>query len=143
MIITQIRAYEPKYTESKLYINGGERFCQVLEDKSQPVGVKIPGETCIPEGTYRVAITRSTRWNKDMLLLYTEDDFSIDRDGVSYTGVRPHGGNDVDDTDACPLCAYESNYDGVIWHSASDDIFDIVRPVLDRGDDVYWVITSI
>ncbi len=142
MIITQIRKYPPEYTESPLYIDGGDRFCWVLEDKKQPYGIKVPGETCIPEGTYRVKITRSNRWNKDMLLLYNQDDLSVERDGMRFTGIRPHGGNDVDDTAGCPLCAYRTNHAGKIWDRASDDIQRLVEPCLNRNEAVYWVISS-
>ena len=142
MIITQIRKYSPEYTLSQLYINGGERFCWVLEDKKQPLGIKVLGETCIPEGTYRVKITRSNRWNKDMLLLYNQDDLSVERDGVRFTGIRPHGGNDVDDTAGCPLCAYTTDNSGTIWGRASDDILDFIQRREFRDDLVYWVISS-
>ncbi|MCR8922651.1 DUF5675 family protein [Dasania sp. GY-MA-18] len=142
MIITQLRSYPPNYTESRLFINGGKRFCWVLEDKKQPFGIKVPGQTCIPEGAYNVSITRSTRWQKDMLLLHNQDDLSIVRDGVRFTGVRPHGGNDVDDTAGCPLCAYHSNHQGKVWGRASDDLFKLVKRALDKGEEVLWVISS-
>lgn len=143
MIITQIRDYFPEYTQSKLYIDGGDRFCWVLEDQKQPYGIKVPGETCIPEGAYRVAITRSTRWKKDMLILFNQNDCSIERDGVRFTGIRPHGGNDVDDTDGCPLCAYKSNHNGKVWQRASDDILPRVEYAVGRGERIYWVISSL
>jgi len=111
----------------------------VLEDKRQPHGIKVPGETCIPEGTYRVDITRSTRWNKNMLLLYNQSDLSVERDGVRFTGIRPHGGNDVDDTAGCPLCAYHTDHKGMVWGSASGYIQDLV---VKHDEAVYWVISS-
>lgn len=143
LIITQLRTYRPDYTQSELYIAGGERFCHVLEDKKQPPGVKIPGETCIPEGAYRVSITLSTRWLKPMMLLSNTKDGAVERDGIRFTGIRPHGGNDIDDTEGCPLCAYKQDGMGRIWQRASDDIFDIVEAAIIGGQKVYWVISSI
>ncbi len=144
MIITQlVTIYSPNFTESELYINGGDRFCYVLEDKKQPYGIKVPGETCFPECCCRVTITHSNRWNKPMLLLYNRDDLSLEKDGVRFTGVRPHGGNDVDDTEGCPLCAYHSNHNGTVWQRASDDLFNRVKVALDRGEEVYWVKTCV
>ena len=143
MIITQIvQDYDREFTESTLHINGQTRFCYVLEDPKQLRGVKIAGKTCIPEGCYEVSITTSARWEKPMMILHNAPDFSVDRDGIRFTGIRPHGGNDVDDTDGCPLCAYESNHTGAVWRRASDDLFDIVQAAINRGEKVLWVKTS-
>lgn len=144
MIITQLRTiHAPAFTQSDLFINGAERFCYVLEDRKQPFGVKVPGQTCIPEGTYRVSISQSARWKKPMMLLSNRDDLSLEGDGIRFTGVRPHGGNDVDDTEGCPLCAFNSDHNGRVWGRASDAIFNLVREALDRGEQVYWVISSV
>lgn len=141
MIITQFRDYHSDFTESTLHVNGGDKFCWVLEDIKQPCGVKVPGETCIPEGHYKVAISRSSRWGKSMMLLFNQEDMSVERFGVRFTGIRPHGGNDVDDTEGCPLLGYGSDGKGKVWDRASDDLFDLVQSALDR-EEVNWVITE-
>ena len=46
-------ALRPTYTIGKLYIDG-EYFCDTCEDTVRMDGKKIPGETAIPFGTYRV-----------------------------------------------------------------------------------------
>ena len=128
------------YTESNLFIDG-EKFCFVLEDKQQPYGVKVYAETCIPEAIYNVTITFSSRYQKDMIQLSNTQDLSVEKNGIRFTGVRVHGGNDVDDTEGCPLVAFNSDGNGNIWGSASSQILKKVRAMLDKGA-VKWVITS-
>ena len=150
MIIEQVREYRDDYTLSVLFITQHgiietdevERFCYVLEDVGRPFGIKVQDKTCIPEGAYYVDITISSRWNKPMLILYNKADRSIQRGGIKFTGIRPHGGNDVDDTSGCPLCAYNSDNRGKIWTRASDDLLDLVRSAKDAGESVMWLINS-
>lgn len=141
-IVNQIREYRADFTESELYLPGTTRFCWVLEDVGRPAGVKIPGGTCIPEGVYHVIVNESPRFGKEMLMLVNQADGSIYRLGVRFTGVRPHGGNDVDDTDGCPLCAYHSDNNGKVWDRASDDLFNQLAPRIKAGEEVLWVISS-
>lgn len=141
LLINQIRTYEDKYTSSKVYINGAE-FCHCLEDQRQAIGVKIPGETCIPEGVMNVAITYSNRFGKDMLHLYNTPDLSIVGWGIKFTGVRPHGGNNTEDSHGCPLLGFESDNSGKIWKRASDAMFEIVERAVDKGEEIMWVISS-
>ena len=148
MIIEQIREYRDKYTLSEMFISqhgviesdGPTRFCYVLEDVGRPYGIKIKDATCIPEGSYYVDITHSSRWDKPMLILYNKFDRSIERSGIRFTGIRPHGGNDVYDTSGCPLCGYNSDNRGKIWTRSSDDLLDLVRSAKESGESVIWLI---
>ena len=148
MIIEQIREYRDEYTLSELFISQHgvlatdepTRFCYVLEDIGRPYGIKVQDSTCIPEGTYYVDITHSSRWDKPMLILYNKAYRSIERSGIKFTGIRPHGGNNVDDTSGCPLCAYSSDNRGKIWARASDDLLDLVRSAKDSAESVIWLI---
>lgn len=141
-IINHIRSYEHDHTEGTLYVDQ-DRFCHVLEDVGRPVGVKIKAETCIPEGVYSVAVTRSTRFKKDMILLYNQKDQTVSRFGADFSGVRAHGGNNVDDTEGCPLLNYHTDSKGSQWGRASDDLCAKIVEWIDGGHDVKWVISSI
>ena len=142
-IINQIREYKESHTDSELYAcDDSERFCYVLEDVGRPNGTKIKSETCIPEGVYNVAISRSSRFKKDMILLYNQEDKTVSRFGVSFSGVRAHGGNDIDDTEGCPLTAYHSDFNGKVWGRASDDLLLKIKNWIDDGQEVLWVISS-
>jgi hypothetical protein len=141
--IIQTRKYYPEFTESELIVPElSARKIWVLEDKKQPYGVKVLGETCIPEGIYDVSITMSTRFGKDMMLLSNRPDGSIVKDCVSFSGVRPHGGNVVTNTEGCPLLNYNTDGKGKQWERASDAVFEHVQKWLKLGISVKWIITS-
>jgi len=72
MIVNQLRTYSEDCTESDLYINGLQ-YCYVLEDIGRPHGVKVPRETCIPEGHYKAVITRSNRKGRDNIRASSDD----------------------------------------------------------------------
>ena len=140
--IVQLREYHDDFTESELYVEGISTPLWVLEDVGRPLGTKLPGITCIPEALYKVTISRSTRFEKDMMHLSNAADGSCSKGGVRFTGVRPHGGNKVENTEGCPLCNYHTDHKGSQWGRASDDIFTIVKRWLEAGEEVNWLIAG-
>lgn len=91
-------AFEETYTIGKLSIDG-IKFCDVLEDRVRPDGVKVYGETAIPQGTYRVIITYSDRFKRKLPLLLNVPMFK---------GIRIHAGNTAVDTHGCILVGVNS-----------------------------------
>ncbi|HBY61086.1 MAG TPA: hypothetical protein DEH78_14785 [Solibacterales bacterium] len=66
--------------------------CFTLEDAIRET--KIAGRTAIPPGRYRITLENSPRFGPDTITI----------NGVpGFTGVRMHAGNDIDDTEGCPL----------------------------------------
>lgn len=85
------------YTIGKMYLNG-EYFCDTLEDAIRPV--KIPNETAIPAGTYKVEVTYSPRFKRNLPLLV---------DVPNYTGIRIHEGSNKDHTSGCILVGFNTS----------------------------------
>ena len=85
------------YTIGKMYLNG-EYFCDTLEDAIRPV--KIPNETAIPAGIYKVEVTYSPRFKRNLPLLV---------DVPNYTGIRIHEGSNKDHTSGCILVGFNTS----------------------------------
>lgn len=102
-ILLQRVAKKDKYTIGKLYIND-QYFCDTLEDtdrgliqsmtEQQIKSKKVYGETAIPTGIYRIVISYSNRFKKQMPLLLNVPGFS---------GIRIHTGNTEKDSLGCIL----------------------------------------
>jgi hypothetical protein len=93
---------KPLYTIGKLYIND-EYFCDTLEDTVRDTnhdGVneeKIYGKTAIPYGKYKVDITYSYKFKKEMPILLNVPGFE---------GIRIHSGNTPEHTEGCILVGF-------------------------------------
>ena len=119
-------AYKDTYTIGKLNVDG-VYLCDTLEDP--PREIKIPNETCIPLGTYKVIINMSNRFDKLMPLLLDVPDF---------TGVRIHSGNTASDTSGCILVG-ENKVKGSLINSRVT--FDKLMSVISGHDDIKITIT--
>lgn len=82
-------------------------LCYSLEDAIRPV--KIPGQSAIPAGRYRLAITHSARFGRKLPILV---------DVPGYAGIRIHPGNTHEDTAGCILVGLHRNQD-TIFESVS------------------------
>ena len=81
-----------KCTFGELFIDG-QYECFSLEDPVRD-GPKIPGNTAIPAGTYKVTIDHSNRFNCLMPHIL---------DVPGFEGIRIHAGNTEADTEGCIL----------------------------------------
>ena len=95
-------------TPGRLYIlkpGGAKEFlCYTLEDVVRTDGIKIPGQTTIPAGTYSVTVTQSVRFKRLLPLLLKVPGFE---------GIRIHGGNTVADTEGCILVGANRTATGI------------------------------
>lgn len=79
------------------FYQDGVHFAWTCEDCDRELedgGTKIPRETAIPRGLYRLTATMSVRFSRLMPLI---------ADVPNFSGVRIHGGNTHRDTEGCPL----------------------------------------
>ena len=93
----------PNYTEGELYVNG-VYFCKTLEDTNRDLNKngqfdnnekKVYGETCIPYGKYKVILSYSPKFKRELPEILEVPDFQ---------GIRIHRGNKISDTLGCILC---------------------------------------
>lgn len=89
------RFFKETYTIGRLFIDG-EYFSDTLEDKVRE-GEKVYGKTAIPYGVYKVVVSHSPKFGKQLPLIC---------DVPNFTGIRIHGGVDDEDTLGCPLVGY-------------------------------------
>jgi hypothetical protein len=80
-----------------LSLNGTEE-CFVLEDTVRAPGVKVPGETAIAAGRYRLIVDWSNRFRK-----YSFHVLNV----PNFEGIRIHSGNTDEDTEGCLLVGQE------------------------------------
>ncbi len=120
-------------TLGDLFLHSGSHFCFTLEDELRE-GEKVYGETAIPAGRYRITITFSQKFQKDMLYV---------NDVPNFTGIRIHSGNDADDTLGCILVGHTVDSDTRI-HGGSvvlPQLFSMIEKALDT-DEVWLTITN-
>lgn len=112
----------------------GTFFCWSLEDVVRPAGVKVPGATAIPAGTYPVQITWSPRFKVWMPLLVGVPNFS---------GIRIHAGNHASDTEGCILVGYDRDGDSIgRSRLAYQDLYKQISEALEAGEPVFIEIVN-
>ena len=128
MILVLHRVWRtPKSTIGKLYVDSSFE-CYTLEDALKPDGVKIGGETAIPEGTYELIIDMSARFKRRMPHVLAVPGFA---------GIRIHAGNTEADTHGCILVG-NIRGEGRILESraAFEHLFGIMDMALENGNKV-------
>ena len=91
------------YTIGQLYVNG-EKLCNTMEDKDRCLNqnmtkaqidkIKVKGVTAIPTGTYRLQVSMSPKFKRELIEIL---------DVPCYQGVRIHRGNTAKDSEGCIL----------------------------------------
>ena len=115
------------YTHGVLTINGLFE-CHTLEDEVHEV--KIPGETAIPAGVYKVIISFSNRFQRDMPLLLNVPNFE---------GIRIHSGNTAADTHGCILVGASKSEQGLLASRiAYDKLFSKILAEWSAHEDI-WI----
>ena len=136
--------FTSRSTIGVLRINN-EYVCYTLEDICRPEGVKVYGETAIPEGIYDISVTYSERFKRPLPLIYNRDDFSvIDSKGKRWTGIRIHPGNSSVDTDGCILPGLEKKTDWVQGSTnAFEKLFTLINTEIGDNKSVKLTIKNI
>jgi len=128
------KEFTEKSTIGEVY-QDGNFLCYVLEDvdrKLEAGGVKIPKETAIPRGRYRVVFDLSTRFARPTPRL----------DNVPhFDGVRIHTGNTAANTEGCLLLGMVKGTDQISdsWHALGLLLSWMIQAVL-HGEQVWITI---
>jgi hypothetical protein len=103
----------------------GVRLCDTLEDRVRPEGVKIYGQTAIPNGSYTVKLTHSPHFG-----MVTPEILNVPQ----FKYIRIHPGNSSKDTDGCILTG---SWDGMTpdWISNSRDAFGKLMEILKDAEN--------
>lgn len=116
-------------------------ICRTLEDvvrkvPGQPVSAwKVPGQTAIPSGRYRVEVTYSPKFKRWLPVLH---------DVPGFTGIRIHAGNTAKDTEGCILVGVNATVDNEGVCDSKVALNDSLLPLLGecslRGEEVYLTV---
>lgn len=83
----------------------GSKF-YTLEDCVRAEGIKDKGNTAIPANefmnAYSMKVTFSQRFQRKMVMIFTDsDEVTLESRGISFKGIRIHGGNSAADVQGC------------------------------------------
>lgn len=129
------------YTIGRLYVDG-DYLCETLEDTDRGLKsdmseeeikrIKVKGATAIPTGRYKVEITYSPRFKKQMPLVLNVKGFD---------GIRIHPGNTAKDTEGCILPG-RNTVKGMVTNSRYwyNILYSKIRNAVNAGKEVVLVI---
>ncbi len=126
-----------KLYKENVYLN------ETLEDKvrgeNEPFVLK---ETAIPYGKYRLIISFSNRFKKQMIQIVNIRGNNILYHGISIDacGLRLHGGNTEADTIGCVLCGKTRTKTGIQdCAGIVQSLIDLIKKT-DETEEVYLII---
>lgn len=138
MELQLIRKYrKTNYTIGKLLINN-KYFSDTLEDTDRGLKdsmsleeikrIKVFGSTCIPYGTYKVTVTYSPKFKRNLPLI---------NNVKGYDGIRIHSGNTNSDTSGCLLLGFNKIKGRIINSKETVDKFiSIVQQAINKGEQI-------
>ena len=132
LILTR-HARRADYTIGRLEDENGKKICDTLEPtwRNYKGGeLKIPKKSAIPEGSYRVVVTKSRRFQKYLPLLV----------GVpGFEGVRIHAGNTSRDTEGCILVGQNIQVGKVLWSRIT---LEKLMKLIENEKEIYIIIKN-
>ena len=128
-LLVQRIAKKSEYTIGRLFVDG-RYVCDVLEDKVREPGVKVPGETAIPAGRYRVIVNVSPKFGRELPRLL---------DVPGFDGILIHAGNSAKDSSGC-LLPGENREKGRVLNSRKHEVrlTRMIKDAIQRGEEV-WI----
>ena len=132
LILTR-HARRADYTIGRLEDENGMKISDTLEPTWRDYKggeMKIPKKSAIPEGSYRVVVTKSRRFQKYLPLLV----------GVpGFEGVRIHAGNTSRDTEGCILVGQNLQVGKVLWSRIT---LEKLMKLIENEKEIYLTIKN-
>ena len=132
LILTR-HARRADYTIGRLEDENGMKICDTLEPTWRDYKggeMKNPKKSAIPEGSYRVVVTKSRRFQKYLPLLV----------GVpGFEGVRIHAGNTSRDTEGCILVGQNLQVGKVLWSRIT---LEKLMKLIENEKEIYLTIKN-
>lgn len=140
--LTLIRKWKnPAYTIGQLYA-GGRLICNSLEDTDRGLNmhmpekeinkIKIAGETAIPTGTYKLAVTQSPRFGRKLIEVLNVP---------GYLGIRIHKGNTAKNSAGCILPGNNTEKGKVTNSTKFEELLtSMVESAINNGEEAYLTI---
>ena len=128
--------FKDNYTIGNLYVDG-VFFSNTLEDKNRDINkngkfdngeVKVYGKTCIPFGVYKIIVTKSPKFGRDLPRLLNVP---------SFDGILIHRGNTVEDTAGCILIG-DNKEVGKVLNSTQYEIklVNMMKSAIANGEEI-------
>ena len=132
LILTR-HARRADYTIGRLEDENGKKISDTLEPTQRDYKggeLKIPKKSAIPEGSYRVVVTKSQRFQKYLPLLV----------GVpGFEGVRIYAGNTSRDTEGCILVGQNLQVGKVLWSRIT---LEKLMKLIENEKEIYLTIKN-
>lgn len=143
-IIINRKWFTTKSTMGILEVPDAGFQCYTIEDVARPRGVKIYGETCIPEGRHKFICNVSSRFKKVLPLIYNTNGYILtDGYGAAWTGIRIHAGNTQEDSSGCIIVGYKRG-ENMVYESKKcmQDLMAILLQQCGEGKEYYIQISN-
>lgn len=140
--LTLIRAYrKTDYTIGQLFA-GGRFVCNTVEDTDRGINmymdktaimkVKVPDKTAIPVGTYKLDVTPSPKFGRDLIEVQAVPGFS---------GIRIHRGNNADHSSGCIIPGLNNVKGGVTQSTKYEELLtSMVSAAIKNNETAYLTI---
>ena len=139
--VLERRWRKPAYTIGRLYQNG-TYLCNTIEDTdrglhsnmaaAQIAKIKVPDQTAIPTGSYKVVLSESPKFKRKLPEVLNVP---------GYTGIRIHKGNTADHTSGCIIPGENTVKGGVTNSTRYEEVITkLIQNAQRNGEDVWLTI---
>lgn len=117
---------------------------ETLEDICRAWGIKHGGSTAIPVGRYRMTVSMSSKFNRKMVMIYTESNqYEVKMNGIGFKGIRVHGGQSNKDSWGCVIVAKRRTSNQTVQGSCEAQFTAAVESYEQKGYDVYLEVKNL